>query len=463
MSPAIRALSRLAVIITALMLMACSSDAPKPNIVLIVMDTTRQDHLSCYGYDRANTPNLEELARESTLFRSAYSVGSWTPPGHASLFTGLYPAAHGCTQENWTLSGDLVTLAEILGGAGYRTVGITENATVSAASGFDQGFDEYHETWRHDIPQDNPAVALFNSSMATIDPEFPFFLFVNFIEPHAPYKSSGEFIDTYVKDPGSGPDGNDTQDYYLGRLNWNEPEFAHMQALYDAEILYTDQQIGRIIDRLKQDNLWDNTVFIVTSDHGENIGDHGHMEHYFTLYESVVRIPLLIHYPQAFPPGAEDNDPTQLTDLVPTLLNLLELGEGDTQGIDLLETGARKDRPVLLEFYWPAEAIETYGEDWDSVELNRWKRHLRAVIYGDDKLIWASDGDHELYDLQADPAEENNLTHLPGGADKVEALTSLLENLIKRYHRDIPGDRISGGPELDEETREALRSLGYVR
>ena len=189
MSPAIRALSRLAVIITALMLMACSSDAPKPNIVLIVMDTTRQDHLSCYGYDRANTPNLEELARESTLFRSAYSVGSWTPPGHASLFTGLYPAAHGCTQENWTLSGDLVTLAEILGGAGYRTVGITENATVSAASGFDQGFDSFDDVDMN-CPLDRQKF-MFNLVMDLCAEDFEF---ENFTEVTEFYKKLINFL-----------------------------------------------------------------------------------------------------------------------------------------------------------------------------------------------------------------------------------------------------------------------------
>jgi len=427
------------------------------------MDTARQDHMSCYGYWRPNTPNLEELAGESTLYRSAWSVGSWTAPGHASLFTGLYPAAHGCTQENWTLSEGVDTLAETLRQAGYQTVGITENATIPAAGGFSQGFDQYHETWRLEGILDNPAVHLFEQSLDSIDHASPFLMFVNFIEPHAPYTSSGEFMGAYVDDPGAGPDGNDTQDYYLGQLPWGDTEFRHMRALYDAEILYTDHQIGRIIERLKRDNLWNDTVFIVTSDHGENIGEHGHMEHYFSLHEPAVRIPLLIRYPPAFAPGSEDDDPAQLTDIYPTLCNLLNLDTGNSQGVDLLERGARTDRPVLMEFYWPSQALACYGEDWDNPVLNRWKRHLRAVVYGSDKLIWASDGDHELYDLAADPGEERNLAKLPEGVARTESLTALLDSLIERYYWPSPEDHKAGGPELDEETREALRSLGYLR
>jgi arylsulfatase A-like enzyme len=452
-----------AALLTALTLTACGSDPPRPNIVLIVLDTARQQNMSCYGYNRTNTPNLDALAAESTLYRSAWSVGSWTAPGHASLFTGLYPAAHGCTQENWTLSEDLHTLAELLDEAGYQTIGIAENATIPAAGGFGQGFDKYHETWRLEEGKNNPAVELFNSSLDSLDRNAPFLMFVNFIEPHAPYSSSREFISTYVDDPGAGPNGNDTQDYYLGRLPWAEPEFRHMQALYDAEILYTDHQIGKIIARLKQYKLWDNTIFIVTSDHGEQIGEHGHMEHYFSLHEPVVRIPLLIRYPPAFPPGTEDTDPAQLTDIYPTLCRLLRLDPGDAQGIDLLESGARTDRPVLLEFYWPSQALACYGEDWDDPALNRWKRHLRSVVYGDDKLIWASDGDHELYDLADDPLEERNLAGTPEGAVKIGSLTTLLDTLIERYYWPTPEGHKTGGPELDEETREALRSVGYPR
>jgi arylsulfatase A-like enzyme len=443
---------------------ACAPDRPTTNVVIIIMDTAREDRLACYGHSRKNTPNLDELARESTIYRSAYSVSSWTAPAHASLFTGLYPAAHGCTQENWTMGEDLVSLAEVLRNNGYQTHGITENPTISASYGFGQGFDTYQEVWRpHEYGGENPANFLFEGVMASLDRETPFLLFINFIEPHAPYDSSGEFIDTYVDDPASGPKGYRGKEFYLGTVTRSEADFRHMKALYDAEILYTDHQIGRIVNRLKAEGLWEDTIFIVTSDHGENIGEHGHMEHYFSLHETTLRIPLMIHYPALFRPGAEDVEPTQITDLFPTLMNLLGLDPGNAHGADLLEPGARNNRPILCEFYWPAQALHAYGEDGDDLAMNRWKRHLKAVIHGSDKLIWASDGDHELYDLAEDPEELHNRIASPEAIPKVQALTKLMDLLIARYRADFVGERSTDIPEPDEETLEALKALGYVR
>jgi len=214
---------------------APEGEGPRTNVVVIIMDTAREDRLACYGHSRANTPNLDELASESTLFRNAYSVSSWTAPGHASLFTGLYPAAHGCTQENWTLSEDVVTLAEVLDSYGYQTHGITENPTISASAGFGQGFDSYQEVWRPaDYGEENPAYHLLEGVLAGLDPESPFFLFINFIEPHAPYNSSREFIKTYVDKPFSRPIGTKGKDFYLGRVTRTDADFRHMKALYEG-------------------------------------------------------------------------------------------------------------------------------------------------------------------------------------------------------------------------------------
>jgi hypothetical protein len=143
-------------------------------------------------------------------------------------------------------------------------------------------------------------------------------------------------------------------------------------------------------------------------------------------------------------------------------MNYLRLDPGESQGIDLLEPGARQDRPILCEFYWPAQALHAYGKDWDNMALNRWKRHLKAVIYGNDKLIWASDGNHELYDLAKDPKESNNLIASPEASSKVLALNSIMDALIARYREHAVWNLRSGGPDLDEETVEALKALGYI-
>ena len=184
----------------------------RPNIILIITDQQRFDTIRALGFPYVDTPNLDRLVNEGVTFTNAFITAPSCAPSRASLFTGLYPAAHGCTQENWTLSEDVVTLAEVLRSNGYQTHGITENPTIAALAGFGQGFDSYQEIWRpREYGDENPACNLLEGVLASLDRESPLFLFINFIEPHAPYNSSREFIGTYVDDPESGPNGNHGQ------------------------------------------------------------------------------------------------------------------------------------------------------------------------------------------------------------------------------------------------------------
>lgn len=159
-----------------------------PNILIIVMDTVRQDHLSCYGYGRNTTPHLSELAKESKVFYNAYSTSSWTNPAHASLFTGLYPVTHKTTQENWQMSHHLTTLSEVLSNEGFETFGIVENPMLGKHNNFDQGFSHYYETWRkkEGSESENEAFLRFKQCIGKRNEEKPFFMFINFIEPHNP-------------------------------------------------------------------------------------------------------------------------------------------------------------------------------------------------------------------------------------------------------------------------------------
>jgi len=453
---------------------AIDRSAGPPNVVLIVMDTARQDRLSSYGYERETSPRLTELADSATTYANAYSTSSWTAPGHASLFTGLFPVAHGATQEDWGLDGHLTTMAEALSANGYRTVGIVENPMLSRNLGYAQGFAEYHEVWlpRTRPGPGSPALDRFVEAVGGATTGQPLFVFVNLIEPHSPYNSSRQFRERFLTDPTIPLDANEWRDYYVGRRAFSEAELAHLNELYDAELLFTDHVVGEMADALRERGLLDETVLIVTSDHGENIGDHGHMDHVFSLYETTTRIPLVIRYPAFFEPGSTVESPVQLTDVFPTVLALTGIDDAEhpSQGRSLLGE-LPSEREVLCEYYYPRQAIRGYRrlDDRASPILAPYKRRIRSLIAGGVKLIWGSDGRSELYDLRGDPGERVDVIDSPEHSETARALEERLTDLVDAYRGARPdalaeprAESDEPGAPLDEATREALRSLGYL-
>lgn len=438
------------------------------NIVVIVMDTARQDRLSCYGYDRETSPRLTRLAESATVYSNAYSTSSWTGPGHASLFTGLHSVAHRVTQEDWSMNEDLVTFAEILGERGYRTVGVVENAMLVSDRGYAQGFSEYYESWRTGVRgSSGQAVKDFRRSLDGGAPEQPFLIFVNLIAPHSPYSSSRQFRNRFVTRPEIKVDDNLWRQYYTGRRSFSVDELQHLNELYDAELLYTDHLVGEMIDELVARNLWDDTVFIVTSDHGENIGDHAHVGHVFTLFETTTKIPLIVHQPELFPGGATKDVPVQLTDIFPTVLEIagVDVRNFPSHGYSLLGAAVPEDREVFTEYYYPTQTLSCYGreEHRQSPLLTPYLRRIRSLTSGDMKFVWGSDGKHELYDLARDPAELTNLidskAHVELGHDMENRLTGWFREFEQDGTSEPRGD---DSEELDEATKEALRSLGYL-
>jgi arylsulfatase A-like enzyme len=450
------------------------SASARPNVVLIVMDTARADRLSCYGYERETSPRLAGLATASATYSNAYSTSSWTAPGHASLFTGLFPVAHGATQEDWGLDGELTTVAEVLSANGYRTVGIVENPMLSPDLGYAQGFGEYHQVW---LPRTRPgpgseALDRFVEVVGGATPGEPFFVFVNLIEPHSPYNSSRQFRERFLTDPSIPLEANEWREYYVGRRTFSEGEITHLNELYDAELLFTDHLVGEMADALEELGLLDGTVFIVTSDHGENIGDHGHMDHVFSLYETTTRVPLVVRYPPLFAPGSTVESPVQLIDLFPTVLALAgaDPAEHPSHGLSLLGD-LPPDRDVLCEYYYPRQAVKGYRrlDDRKSPRLEPYLRRIRSLTAGGMKLIWGSDGRSELYDLRVDPDERVDVADSPEHEGTLAALTERLAGLVEAHGRELPdapdtASERSDGPDdaLDEETLEALRSLGYL-
>ncbi len=464
-----------------------TSHGLKPNVMIIVMDTVRQDHLSIYGHKRDTTPRLRQLVKSSRTYYNAYSTSGWTPPAHASLFTGLYPIAHKTTQENWAMSNQLTTLAEIFSAQGYETIGIAENGMLNKKNNFNQGFSIYYEAWKEHRKKQksfkvralkklgiqsnqNIAFNLFKKSFKEINKEKPFFMFVNFMEPHSPYDSSQQFRSQFLSNKSLKVYSNKLKDYLLGKINFSHDELKHLNELYDAEILYVDYWIGEMIDELKERNAWDNTIFIVTSDHGENIGDHSMVDHVFSLYESTIRIPLVIHYPRVFPANSKDYNIVQLTDIFPTLLEMTGIGTEKylSQGNDISDINHQPERVAFSEYYYPKQVLAIFDEqERKSIRLKKYKRQIRAIISNNMKYIWGSDGNCELYDIVQDPQENDNLLNNMIYQKKKLEMDELVENMVKKYGQSDYIKHSSSLPApnrgIDKQTIDELKSLGYIQ
>jgi arylsulfatase A-like enzyme len=434
-----------------------------PNIVLIVLDTARPDRMSLYGYARPTTPSLESLAQQSTVYTQAYSTSSWTPPSHASLFTGQLPCDHGVTHAQATHPPKLpersLALAEILWESGYRTAAIVGNAIMPSWTGFSQGFDQYHETWRMNDRNLHPAERLFEEFVQA-ESERPYFVFINLIEPHSPYDSSGEFFGLYDRHPELGSLVDSDWAKHLTEQPYSVAELEHFSDLYDSEIQQTDAIVGRVLQQVRDRGVLDETLVIVTADHGEHFGEHGLVEHILNLYETNVRVPLLIRYPPRWPPGLRDSSLVQLQDLFETVKDIADAGKHHpSQGFSLLDRdGVPEQRLVFFEYHQPWKYFESLGYP---PQLERFQRDLQAVRNGSLKLIVGSDSTTELYDVVRDPLEQEDLSGRPEYANDVKRLKTLLQ---ARFAACLTSTEHGSAPiELDEETLQELKSLGYIQ
>jgi arylsulfatase A-like enzyme len=444
-------------------------------IVLIIIDTARADHFRAYGYDRATTPRFDALAEEAIFFERAYSTSAWTVPAHASLFTGLYPCTHRATQERPYLDDRWVTLAELLREEGWETASFSNNPWVSSRGNLVQGFDVVEDLWTKPnwLEKRGPdATGLPHPTNEAIgkwldrrDPSRPFFLFVNYIEPHWTYEAPARYQRAFL------PAGLEVAEdhpalfpmprWYLKPDEIDRSALPIRTALYDAEIAFADAVVGDLLDALDDRGLLDRCTTIVTSDHGENLGDHGHIGHAFTLYDSTIRVPLAIRRPGRDDAGVRRADPVQLTDLFVTIARLAGAPIADERvlGHDLLAGPVPAGRAVLAEYYYPNQVLDFFPKDAGVEEaLAPYLRRIRALQVGDHKLVWGSDGRHELFDVVADPGElVNRIAADPARARELE------ETLLRLVAQLEEETSTEPGPELDEEALERLRALGYVR
>jgi len=464
---------------------------PRPNILLIVLDTLRADRLSCFGYPRATSPELDDFAREAIRFPNFYSTSVWTVPSHASLFTGLYPIRHGATQERIWLDSRFATLAEVFRNAGYRTWGASANAQVSPHINLTQGFDDFVDTWRQ-VPRPSAGEAdLADPSAHVNNLEFarflgrrpkdrPFFAFINYVEAHVPLTPPPPYLQRFV---GAGVDlrhalrlgSQRPHEHYVGEPHPRE-DLAILSDLYDGEIAYLSRVVGDLIAWFRRDSRFENTVIVITSDHGEHFGENGLVGHMFGLYNTAVRIPLLIRLPHGVRGGEVEPRNGQLVDLFPTLLNAagIDFAGLPQPEIDLLAEGGARREAILSEYYYPREEFALFSnQEYESSreQLAPFMRRLRAIqLYGF-RFIWSSDGRHEFYNVLRDPLESENLLTRdvpPAMAEEMqsklaEAFGALLDPGVPDPIDRPPVGRKLEEPELDPQTRDALRRLGYLR
>jgi arylsulfatase A-like enzyme len=444
--------------------LGCARESGPPNLVLISLDTTRRDHTSVYGYERETTPNLEKLAAEGVRFAMAYAPSSTTGPSHATLFTSLHPITHRVVKNGRVLTPPHETLAERLRAHGFATAGVVSSYVLDARFGYAQGFDVWDddfdaatatvrgEQWegaavevfdrRADATTAHAVAWLDGRSEGTAGPprdaSRPFFLFVHYFDPHAPWVPPAEVARAFP--PADGPGQG----------------LPALRARYDAEIAFTDQQLGVLLDALEERGLAENTIVAVTADHGEGLMQHGLLMHGAQIYEEQVRVPLLLRWPARLPAGRVVEGAVSLIDLPPTLLELAGVpltGDGAMQGrslVPVLEGRASLD---------PAEPIflfrQHYERGFDSGVPVAGEQY--GVRLGDWKLILGpEEGTRQLFDVARDPRERRDLA--AERPEQAAALEQRIADWRSRYTRD------ETAPEaISPEDLERLRALGYVQ
>jgi arylsulfatase A-like enzyme len=448
-----------------------------PNVIMIVWDTARADHLSLYGYPRPTTPFLERLAAEAVVFDRAYASSPWTIPSHASFFTGLYPSEHHCSWANLRLSSEFTTLAETFRENGYATLAISNNAALSPFTGFDQGFHRFVESSRLGFPAGELAEWIWTLSF---HPQYlqdsgaertqqilshwvkrlaqsraPFFLFINYVETHIPYPTV-EVALQFFPDPKAAKKNFARTpldwDYYNCNPKRGAGASSEIQAWYDGAISYLDQQLGRLYVQLEKAGLLDQTILIVLSDHGESLGERDYFGHDFFLYEPLLHVPLVIYYPKLLSPGRIAH-PVSLVRLPSLILDLIH-----HQMPAVLAAPPEGSVPLYAEVSPPLPAIaKLKGRCPQGFDTRRMERNQKAVLQWPYKLIWDSQEADELYQIATDPEEGVNLVEQDRG------IYRQLQHLINLFRAAHPETESAGPLVLDYQTKKALEALGYAR
>jgi len=413
----------------------------RPNVIIYLIDTLRADHLSCYGYPQPTSPDIDAFARDAVLFASAFAQSSHTKPCVTSIFTGLLPQVHGMERKEHQLPDAVVTLAEVLQQAGYETAGFTTNAQVGPDVGFGQGFDVYELVMSKDSPSVPASAKELNTrvfaKLAERHTARPFFLYVHTVDPHSPYAPPPAFRERFASDVPATVDGR-----MKGRhKKLSAADRDYLVPLYNAEVAANDAAFGELMQRLKDDGLYDSSLIVLTADHGEEFYDHGSWEHGGTLYQEVLHIPLIMKLPNQEGAGRTVSEIVQQVDLLPTMAAVAggRMPAG-AEGQSLLPSAlgeSDRESPIAV----------AYRVTPDRMLVSAVSGHMKLIHNMYDHLP-----EVELYDLEHDPTEMHNLA-----ADQ-PLMTGYLR---AQLNRPLGTATEPIQAHLNQATRERLRNLGY--
>ena len=459
--------------LVALALLAACGPAPaRPNVILVSIDTLRPDHMGCYGYGRPTTPNIDRFADEGVVFETHVSSSSWTLPAHAALFTSVSDTVHGCVESRETaLSPAFTTLAERMADGGYRTGGFYGGPYLHRVFGLGQGF----ETYRYCVEDDgtfaaervrdweldpvahgrshrgvtNPQVYAAGRAWLEEHADEPFFLFLHFWDVHYDFTPPPPW-DTKFNPGYEGP--IDGRGFFFDdsiRADMPEEDRAQLLALYDGEIGWTDTFLGRLRADLEALDLADETIVVITSDHGTEFFEHGGKGHRTTLYDELIRIPLILWYPERFAPRRVQAQ-SRMVDVGPTLLELVDLpapeGVMGHSLVGLAEGGAVDfDNLAISELYSAGHALRSV-RDRDAKFL------LDEADPGNPAVRW--------FDLRADPPEMEPRADLAGPLwERAEGNYLRAKGLLETFIARRPGAPVE--PTIPAGVETLLKASGY--
>jgi arylsulfatase A-like enzyme len=437
------------------------------NVILISIDTLRADHLGCYGYERETSPSIDELASDGVTFLNTYAPSPWTLPSHMSLMTSLYGVNHQVVYEDDSMDLSIPTLADILRVNHFYCAALTGGGFVSAKYGFSKGFNSYSD--EGGVLRQDSAEHLYHAALRWLDREKDkgFFLFLHTFQPHSPYACPQPYKSMFLQ-----KDARWRHIDLMGYLGGMPGVFKELGDkdrqniidLYDGEIRYTDEKfIGSLIAALKNFGLYDRTMIIFTSDHGEEFFEHRGWGHGHSLYDESLKVPLIIKFPESRFKGQKIPDIVSLVDIFPTVLEEVAVDtsrlEMDGRSLFSLITGEEKGDRVfwadvaanVLASRIPRKIAMNQGKEKLILNKTFSPEDLEFFVYPPPVL-----GPVELYDLEMDPGEKKNI------ADERAELANRIIHRIDRIN-EAAGKRNTRKLAFDEELKKQLKALGYIR
>ncbi len=493
----------------------------RPNVVLVVLDTQRIDRLGCYGYDRPTTPRLDAFAADARVYETCLSAGVWTLPSHASIFTGLFPCEHGANMNYFVLDEDFYTMAELLARLGYETVAFSNNPAIEPNGSLSQGFHRViepvllHEargnsvyrfvdevlhpagvmgTWLGAATARDDGAKFTNQLVARWLDERetgPFFLFINYMEPHSPYRPHlphrrlfvpSEDLDASYRIPWS--IFREFEFSLLKRDSFSPAILQLLSHVYDAETRVLDDYVGELLEILAAHVPLDDCLVIIVADHGQNLGEHHLLRHNWCVYDTLAHVPLIIRYPKRLSPGRTDRL-VQTTDLLPTVMDAVHgqpVRTPSTFGRSLFPPPSGQPQPppasspgtaegAAADLTGPVAVIELTSTGKVTTSLIRrrldpqfdptpFEGVFRAIRQGPWKYIVSPGGRQELYHVVDDPGELTNLIGIH--RDVARRLAERLEEWLSTARQHPPRTGQEKVPAMNKETQERLRQLGYL-